>query len=44
MNKDSFFPFQCQYCGKTFGKDPIKISIHIRENHEKGRGKLKNCR
>jgi len=38
---DSFFPFHCTYCGKKFGNDPIKLSIHIRENHEV-RGKLKN--
>ena len=33
--------FQCSYCSKKFENDPIKLAVHIKENHEKVRGKLK---
>ena len=35
----------CNYCGKNFGEmkdNAIKLSLHIKDNHEYGRGKLKN--
>lgn len=31
---DDFFPLTCEYCNKDFGKDPIKLAVHISKNHE----------
>ncbi len=28
--EDSFI---CTYCGKNFGNNPIKLALHIRDNH-----------
>ena len=42
----SDFDAICNYCGKNLGdmKDnAIALSLHIRDNHELGRGKLKKC-
>ncbi len=35
---DSFY---CSYCGEKFGKEPIKLAVHIKQKHEDCRGKLK---
>tara|TARA_B100000378_G_C17856422_1_gene346955 strand:- start:133 stop:258 length:126 start_codon:yes stop_codon:yes gene_type:complete len=32
--------FYCTYCGKDFGNQPAKLALHIRNFHEKNRGKL----
>ena len=40
----SDFDAICDYCGKNLGKmkdNVIALSLHIKNNHEKGRGKLK---
>ena len=29
-----FDDFYCVYCGASFGNDPIKLSLHIRDSHE----------
>jgi len=34
-------PFYCTYCGKNFENEPIKLALHIRNNHEENRGKNK---
>lgn len=26
--------FECEFCGENFGNDPIKLALHIRDNHE----------
>ena len=31
--------FYCTYCGKNFGDQPGKLALHIRDFHEKNRGK-----
>ena len=32
--------FICTYCGKNLGNNPIKLALHIRDNHlEDNRGK-----
>ena len=31
--------FHCTYCGKEFGDQLGKLSLHIRDIHEKSRGK-----
>jgi len=36
--KDGFY---CTYCGKEFGDQPDKLALHIRDIHEKSRGKQK---
>ena len=36
--KDEFY---CTYCGKEFGTHPSKLALHIRDVHEKSRGKHK---
>ncbi len=33
--------FYCSYCNKKFENDPIKLAVHIKNSHEKGRGNLK---
>ena len=33
--------FHCTYCGKEFGDQPGKLALHIRDTHEKNRGKHK---
>jgi len=33
--------FHCTYCGKEFGNQPSKLAMHIRDIHEKNRGKHK---
>jgi len=33
--------FYCTYCGKEFGDQPDKLALHIRDIHEKSRGKHK---
>ena len=33
--------FYCTYCGKDFGGQPVKLAPHIRDFHEKNRGKHK---
>ena len=33
--------FYCTYCGKGFGDQPLKLALHIRDFHEKNRGKHK---
>ena len=33
--------FYCAYCKKKFENDPVKLAIHIKQSHEKGRGTLK---
>ncbi len=33
--------FYCTYCGKIFGDNPGKLALHIRDFHEKNRGKHK---
>jgi len=33
--------FYCTYCGKEFGDQPDKLALHIRDIHEKSRGKQK---
>ena len=33
--------FHCTYCGKEFGDQPDKLALHIRDTHEKNRGKHK---
>ena len=33
--------FRCTYCGKEFGNHPSKLALHIRDIHEKNRGKHK---
>jgi len=42
----SDFDAICNYCGINFGEmrdNAIKLSLHIKNNHEHRRGKLKNC-
>jgi len=36
--KDGFY---CTYCGKEFGDQPAELALHIRDIHEKSRGKHK---
>ena len=31
--------FYCTYCGKNFRDSPGKLALHIRDFHEKNRGK-----
>ena len=31
--------FYCTYCGKNFRDSPDKLALHIRDFHEKNRGK-----
>ena len=41
----SDFDAICDYCGKNLGEmkdNVIALSLHIKNNHENGRGKLKN--
>jgi len=26
--------FNCDFCGKEFGNNPIKLALHIKNNHE----------
>ena len=33
--------FHCTYCGKEVGDQPDKLALHIRDIHEKNRGKHK---
>ena len=33
--------FHCTYCGKEFGNHPGKLALHMRDIHEKNRGKHK---
>ena len=33
--------FHCTYCGKNFSNEPSKLALHIRDFHEKSRGKHK---
>ena len=33
--------FYCTYCGKNFRGKPDKLALHIRDYHEKNRGKHK---
>lgn len=27
------FNFKCDYCGKEFGKEPMKVAVHIARDH-----------
>jgi len=41
----SDFDAICEYCGKNLGEmknNVIALSLHIKNKHEQGRGKLKN--
>ena len=31
--------FVCTYCGKNLGNNPIKLALHIRDNHLEDRPK-----
>ena len=33
--------FHCTFCGKDFADQPDKLALHIRDFHEKIRGKYK---
>ena len=33
MTEMEKFDFICDYCGKNYRKDPLKLSLHIRNNH-----------
>jgi len=37
--KNSEDDFICTYCGKKFRNDPIKLALHIRDNHSEDRPK-----
>jgi len=29
--------FTCEFCGKYFQNDPIKLALHIKETHQESR-------
>jgi len=33
--------FVCNSCGEQFPKNPTKLALHIRNNHEKARGSIR---